>query len=119
MATFSWLTICLMALGLVSHWLMLVRKARATARATGTSLPDLVDYWTADWPTTGLSVIGVVVIYFVLPSVATHWPEMAVILGTTEADPLNPLAAYMAGLCGPFLADAAGRRMAAMVGDAP
>lgn len=115
MPNFSALTLALLALGWMSHWLISVRKARATAAATGQSLPNLMDYWVADWPTTWLSVIGVIVGYFVLPVMAARWPEVALVMGSTEEDPMNPLAAYLGGLFAPWLADAAGRRVAKMV----
>lgn len=114
---FSWLTVLMLALGWLSHWLLAVRKARAAARAAGTSEPSLLDYWVGDKETTALSVIGVVVGYFVIPSIATRWPELAVLIGATVDDPMNPLAAYLGGIVAPWLADIAGRRLAAMVGD--
>lgn len=119
MAHFSWLTILLLALGWLTHWLILVRKAQAAARAARTELPDLWDYWTADRPSTALSLIGVIVVYFVVPSFAARWPDLAAVIGATEDDPLNPLAAYLGGLAAPWLADLAGRRLAGMVGDLP
>lgn len=117
MVKFSLLTIALLLMGWMSHWLIAVRKARRTAVATKTSLPDMWDYWTADWPTTWLSLIGLVVVYYIVPSLASRWPEIAVMIGATETDPLNPLAAYLGGLFAPWLADVAGARMAKMVGD--
>lgn len=117
MTTFSWLTVALMALGWVSHWLMAVRKARAAARAAGTTEPSLVDYWTADPYTTALSIVGVIVGYFVIPHIAARWPELGALIGTTADDPMNPLAAYLGGIVAPWLADIAGRRLAGMVGD--
>lgn len=113
---FSWLTIALLALGWLSHWLLLVRKAVHAARAAGTEEPGLWDYWRGDWTTTWLSLIGVVVMYFVVPAVAARWPEVAAIIGSTTDDPLNPLAAYLSGLFAPWLADISGKRLAAMVG---
>lgn len=116
MATFSILTVCLMAMGWASHWLMVVRKAREAARVAGREhLPDLLDYWRADWPSTWLSLIGVVAGYFVIPHIAARWPELAVLIGATETDPMNPLAAYLGGLAAPSFADWSGRRLARMV----
>jgi hypothetical protein len=117
MIKFSWLTVAMLALGWLSHWLLAVRKARAAARAAGTSEPSLLDYWTADPYTTALSVVGVVVGYFVIPSMAVQWPEVGTAIGSTTDDPMNPLAAYLGGIVAPWIADIAGRRLAAMVGD--
>lgn len=117
MTQFSWLTIAMLGLGWLSHWLVAVRKARAAARAAGTSEPSLLDYWTGDPYTTTLSVVGVVVGYFVIPSIAARWPELAALIGATLDDPMNPLAAYLGGIVAPWIADIAGRRLAAMVGD--
>lgn len=117
MIAFSWLTVSMLFLGWLSHWLVAVRKARVAARAAKTAPPSLLDYWTADPYTTALSVIGVVVGYFAIPALGGRWPELAVLIGTTKEDPLNPLAAYLGGIAAPWLADIAGRRLAAMIGD--
>lgn len=117
MVHFSWLTILLLALGWLSHWLMSVRKAKAAARAAKCSEPSLFSYWWADPETTMLSIIGVVVLYFVVPSLALRWPEVALIIGATKDDPMAPIAAYLSGLAAPYFADWAGKRTAKMVGD--
>lgn len=114
---FSWLTIVLLLCGWLSHWLVAVNKARKAAIKTKTTPPDLIDYWLADRYTTLLSFISLVVFYFVVPSLATSWPLLAQVIGSTVEDPLNPLAAYFGGIVSPWLADIAGKRLAAMVGD--
>lgn len=114
---FSWLTIAMLTLGWLSHWLVAVRKARAAAISTGKAPPSLWVYWTGDPYTTALSIVGLVVGYFVIPTAAARWPELAALIGATAADPMNPLAAYLGGIVAPWLADIAGRRLAAMIGD--
>lgn len=114
---FSILTIAMLVLGWLSHWLVAVRKARAAAIAGGKAPPSLIAYWTADPYTTALSVVGLVVGYFVIPTVAARWPELAALIGATAEDPMNPLAAYLGGIVAPWFADIAGRRLAAMIGD--
>lgn len=117
MENFSLLTLILLMLGWCTHWLLLTIKARKTAAAAKTELPDIWDYWTADLHVTFLSIIGVVVIYLVAPELASRWPDFSTFIGSTAEDPMNPLAAYLGGLAAPWLADFAGKRLAAMVGD--
>lgn len=116
---FSFLTIGLLAMGWLTHWLIAVNKARKAAAASKTTPPSLWDYWVADRYTTALSVISLVVFYFVIPYLSTSWPILAQAIGATEEDPLNPLAAYLGGIASPWFADFAGKRLSAMVGDAP
>lgn len=117
MTHFSWLTIFLLFCGWATHWLMSVRKAKAASIAAGTSIPTWRSYWTADPEATILSVIGVVVFYFILPWLAATWPALSVVIGTTPENPMNPMAAYLGGIASPYLADWAGKRVAKMVGD--
>lgn len=116
-ASFSFLTILMLTMGWLTHWLVAVRKAIKTAQAAKTSPPSLVDYWIADVYTTVLSVIAVIVLYFGAPYFAAQWPDLASFIGSTAQDPLNPLAAYLGGIASPWIADAAGKRISAMVGD--
>lgn len=114
---FSVITIVLLLAGWMTHWLVLVRKARHIALAAKTTQPSLLSYWLADRYQTLLSVIGLVVFYFVVPYFAGQWPLLAQLIGSTPEDPLNPLAAYLGGIASPWLADLAGKRVASMVGD--
>ncbi len=116
---FSWLTVFLLAMGWATHWLHAVIKARKVAAAAGKPKPSLWSYWTAEPYVVVLSVIGVVVGYFVLPWVAEGWPDLAALIGSTKEQPLNPLAAYLGGYFMPSVADAAGRRLQAMIGGPP
>jgi Na+/proline symporter len=114
---FSWLTILLLVLGWLTHWLVAVKKARKAAMAAKTTQPSLFDYWRGDRYTTLLSVVSLVAFYFVVPYLAGQLPLLAQAIGATEDDPLNPLAAYLGGVFSPWMADLAGKRIAAMVGD--
>jgi len=58
-----------------------------------------------------------VVGYFVIPYLASGWPQAAQLIGSTPANPMNPLAAFFGGAFMPLIADWAGKRFAAMVGD--
>lgn len=116
-AHFSYLTIFLLVLGWLTHWFVAVRKARAAARAAKTMEPTLWDYWIADRYTTYLSIIGLLVFYFVMPHLASQWPAVATAIGSTANDPMNPIAAYLGGIVSPYLSDFAGKRVSAMVGD--
>lgn len=116
---FSFLTIFLLAMGWLSHWLGAATKAGKVAKKAGKPAPALFDYWLADRYTTYLSLIGVVVFYFVVPYLATQWAVVATAIGSTAEDPLNPLAAYLGGVFSPWLADFAGRRITAMIGTDP
>lgn len=113
---FSWLTLILMVLGWTTHWLNAVRKVRRVAEDAGKPRPSLLSYWTADPYTVAISIIGLVVGYFVIPFMALGWPELAALIGSTPAQPLNPLAAYLGGYFLPSIADAAGKRLSGMVG---
>lgn len=114
---FSWLTLLMLLCGWLSHWLLAVRKAKKASIDLGTPVPSLFSYWVADLESTAMSVIGVVVFYFGLPSLANRFPELAGLIGSTSEDPLNPIAAYLGGFVAPSLADWAGRRLSKMVGD--
>lgn len=114
---FSFLTIFLLLLGWLTHWFVAVKKARATAIAAKTTPPDLWDYWVADRYSTYLSVIGLLVFYFVIPYLAGQWPAVATVIGATADDPMNPISAYLGGIVSPYLSDIAGKRVSAMVGD--
>ncbi len=116
---FSFLTILLLLLGWLTHWFVAVKKARAAALSAKTTAPDLLDYWLADRYTTYLSIIGLLVFYFVMPYLAGQWPAVASAIGATAEDPMNPIAAYLGGIVSPYLSDIAGKRVAAMVGDQP
>jgi hypothetical protein len=115
---FSWLTLSLVTLGWMTHWLVVVRKARKMAVAQKTPPPSLLSYWSADPYSASLSVIGVVVGYFIVPTVATRWPELATIIGATADDPMNPLAAYLGGIAAPWLGDWGFNRLAKMLDSA-
>lgn len=113
---FSWLTILLMLCGWASHWLITIRKAKKASIAVNTTPPRYIDYFMADKESFLLSVIGLVVGYFLMPWFATKWPDMAAFIGSTPENPVNPLAAYFLGLVAPMLADYAGNRLAKLVG---
>lgn len=113
---FSWLTVFLLLMGWASHWLITIRKAKKASIAVNTPPPRYIDYFVADPESFFLSVIGLVVVYFIAPSIATSWPEVAAFIGSTPQNPLNPLAAYLAGFVAPMLADYAGNRLAKLVG---
>lgn len=118
MATyFSWLTMFMLFCGWLSHWLLTVRKAKKASAVVGTPMPSLLSYWATDIESTIISVIGVIVLYFGLPSLATRFPEIAIIIGSTSDDPLNPMAAFLGGFAAPSVADWAGKRLAKMVGE--
>lgn len=119
MTQFSLLTVFLLILGWLSHWLGAVIKAGKIAKKAGKVPPDLLAYWRRDPYTTLLSVISLVAFYFVVPYLATQWDAVAQFIGSTPEDPLNPLAAYLGGIFSPWLADMAGRRISAMVGGDP
>jgi hypothetical protein len=115
-APFSWLTIILLALGWLTHWLQAVKKARLVAEAAGKEKPSLMSYWTADPYSLAISIIGLFVGYFVIPHIARGWPELAALIGSTDTQPMNPLAAYLGGFFMPSIADAAGKRLQGMIG---
>lgn len=116
-ANFSWITIIMLFCGWLTHWLITVRKAKKASASMGTSVPSMLSYWYADIESTVLSVIGVLVFYFALPSIAMRFPEVAAMIGSTVEDPLNPLAAYLGGLAAPVLGDWAGKRITNMIKD--
>jgi hypothetical protein len=116
---FSWVTIILLLCGWATHWLVAVRKARAVAAARGGATPSLLSYWTADPYSLVLSVIGLVVIYFVLPHGAVVWPEFASLIGATPQQPMTPAVAYLGGVFAPWVADYAGKRLEKMIGAGP
>ncbi len=113
---FSWLTIILLCLGWLTHWLQTVKKARFLAAEAGKEKPTLLSYWNSDPYTLSISIIGLIVGYFVIPHIAMGWPELGVLIGATKDQPMNPLAAYLGGFFMPSIADAAGKRLQGMIG---
>lgn len=116
MIPFSWLTLTLLCLGWLTHWLQAVKKARMVAEAAGKERPTLLSYWTADPYSLSISIIGLIVGYFVIPFIANGWPELGALIGATKDNPMNPLAAYLGGFFLPSIADAAGKRLQGMIG---
>jgi hypothetical protein len=114
---FSWLTAALMLLGWMTHWFVAIRKIRKIAEQRKLCPPTLRSYWTKDPYALGLSVIGVLVLYLIIPTIAPAWPQLAAAIGSTPDNPLNPLAAYLGGIVAPWLGGYAGKRISRMLGE--
>jgi hypothetical protein len=102
--------------GWLTHWLADVSKARSIALASGKPPPTLRSYWLTDPYSVALSVIGLVVFYFIMPYVAEQFPELGDLIGATKGRPMNPLAAYLGGYVSPSLTDIVSKRVTKMIG---
>lgn len=117
----SWTTLALCISGWCVHWLTLYGRACKASRTVGTANPSLLAYWYADWPSTIAASIIVFAGYVLIPEIGATWPEFGKVLGIVadsgEVRGLNNLSAFLWGLSGASLADYAGKRLSAMVGE--
>lgn len=119
--SFGWSisTLLMCLVGQTVHWLLSYGRARQVSRRLNTAMPNLWLYWTADWPTTVASFLLVFCGYFMLPEIATQWPEVGKAFALIGPDDrpggLSMFTAFLWGMCGNVFADYAGRRLSRLV----
>jgi hypothetical protein len=108
-------TVLMLFCGWSIHWLATIIKARETCKANKIAPPSLWEYWYSDPYSVLLSILGVVVCYFVIPTAAQSWPALADLIGQQADRPMTPMTALLGGYVSPSLADIMGKRFSALV----
>lgn len=119
--SFAWSisTLLMCMVGQTVHWLLTFGRARQVSQQLGTAMPSVWLYWTADWPTTLASFLIVFSGYFMLPEMASTWPDFgrafALVSEDGQVGGLSMFTSFLWGMCGNIFADYAGRRLTRMV----